>query len=66
MRIHRAKTLGTSSLKEAQTLRWAHVNGWKHAWELAAANPAMTREKVEEVALAKVEQLQMLERGGPA
>ena len=58
------KSLGTSSLKEAQTLRWAHVNGWKHAWELAAASPAMMREEVEAIAEREVERLQILERGG--
>ncbi len=44
------KTLSTNNLREAQTLRWAWVNGYKRAWELAKANPAMTREEVEAVA----------------
>lgn len=57
------KTLSTNNLREAQTLRWAWVNGYKHAWELAAANPNMTREKVEETAAREVERQQQLERG---
>ena len=58
------KSLGTPSLKEAQTFRWAYVNGWKHAWELATANKNMTREEVEKIAATEIEKLQLLERGG--
>jgi len=58
------KSLGTSSLSEAQTLRWAYVNGWNHAWKLAAADKNMTREEVDRIAAAEIEKLQILERGG--
>ena len=55
------KSLGTPSLKEAQTLRWAYVNGYKRAWELAAANPAMTREDVDRIALEEHARQEALE-----
>ena len=55
------KTLSTINLREAQTLRWAWVHGYKRAWELAAANPAMTREDVDRIALEEHARQEALE-----
>lgn len=55
------KSLSTKSLREAQTLRWAWVNGYKHAWELAAADPNMTREDVDRIALEEHARQEKLE-----
>ena len=55
------RSLGTKSLKEAQTLRWAWVNGYKAAWEKALADLNMTREEIEAEALAEHKRQEKLE-----
>lgn len=55
------KSLGTKSLKEAQELRWAWVNAYARAWEKAQADPNMTREEIEEEALAEHKRQEKLE-----
>ena len=55
------RSLGTKSLKEAQDVRWAWVNGYKTAWEKALADPDMTAEEIEAEALAEHQRQERLE-----
>ena len=57
------QSLGTKQLSEAQSRRWAVVNGWKHAFTLAQADESMTAEDIEATAKAEIERLRQLESG---
>ncbi len=56
-------SLETADVTEARDRRWPYLHGWRKAFEVALADPELTRAKVEEIAAAEVERQKALERG---
>ncbi len=56
-------SLETSDVTEARDRRWPYLHGWRKAFEVALADPELTRAKVEEIAAREVERQMALERG---
>ncbi len=57
-------SLETADVTEARDRRWPYLHGWRKAFEVALADPELTRAKLEEIAAREVERQKALERGG--